>query len=315
MPDRRPLHVVLNAGSGTGDTKNRQEVEERFAAAGVEARIALATSGADVLRLAREAVAEGAQTLVAGGGDGTIGAVASVLVGTDRSLGVLPMGTYNHFARHLGIPLDLGGAVRTVLEGEPRRVDVGEVNGTLFLNNSSLGLYPAALEERASAFARFGRSRLTALASAAYSISNPGRSLSIRIVADGKEISRRTPILFVVSNAYQVQEYRLPGSTCLAGGKLAVGMTRPLGTAGLLWLALRTLLGRLHAAKDLEVLCAHEMWIDTPRPRLRVAMDGELHLMEVPLHYRLRCAALSVIAPVPEPTVEEARVVEAAGVR
>src|SRR5207253_4313885 len=97
---------------------------------------------------------------------------------------------------------------------------------------------------------------------------------------------------------------RLPGAACVGQGAFAVYMTRPLGTAGLLWLALRTLFGRLHAAKDLEVLCAHEIWIETRRRRLRVGTDGELHLMEVPLHYRVRRGALSVIVPIAEPAAD-----------
>src|SRR5205823_6107275 len=99
-------------------------------------------TGEEIVNLTRRAVEKNCQPVIAGGGDGTINAVASVLVDTDRTLGVLPLGTLNHFARDLKIPLDVESAARVCLEGREARVDVGEVNGRVFLNNASLGLSP-----------------------------------------------------------------------------------------------------------------------------------------------------------------------------
>jgi diacylglycerol kinase family enzyme len=85
---------------------------------------------------------------VAGGGDGTSGTVAAVLVDTNVALGVLPMGTRNPFAKDLGNPLDRKPAVRTLFTGRIDCVDVAEVNGRVFVNNSSIGIYPQIARER-----------------------------------------------------------------------------------------------------------------------------------------------------------------------
>jgi diacylglycerol kinase family enzyme len=298
MPARPTLHVILNEGSGaTGKKADSERLADLFARSGANARILRAEGGDAMARLARQALAEKGDTIVAGGGDGTVSTVASLLVGSDRPLGVLPMGTFNYFARGLGIPLDLEAAARTVIEGNIVRIDVGEVNGRFFLNNSSLGLYPDILKEREQVYARFGRSRLAAYASVAFTIARPGRFLTMRLVADGREIFRRTPLLFVANNAYQVEAFRLRGAPCLENGAFALYITHPLGPTRMFLLATRTLLGRLRTAEDLDVLCTREVSIETRRRRLRVATDGELTVMESPLHYRVRSGALAVIAP------------------
>ena len=98
---------------------------------------------------------------MAAGGDGTINSVASAVVGSEKSLGVLPFGTMNHFAKDLHIPLDLEGAVNTIVAGHKTKVDVGEVNGRIFLNNSSLGLYPSIVRERQKQRDSMGTGRRT----------------------------------------------------------------------------------------------------------------------------------------------------------
>lgn len=299
MPERPTLHVILNEESGaTGKEADSKRLAEIFARSGANARILRAVGGGDaVARLTRQALAESGDTIVAGGGDGTVRTVASVLVDSHRSLGVLPMGTFNYFARSLGIPLDLEAAARTVLEGNIVRINVGEVNGRFFLNNSSLGLYPDILKDREQVYARFGRSRLAAYASAAFAISRPSRFLTLRLVADGREIFRRTPLLFVANNAYQIEAFRLRGAPCLENGAFALYITHPLGPRRMLLLAIRTLLGRLRTTEDLDVLCTREVSIETRRRRVRIATDGELTVMESPLHYCVRSGALAVIAP------------------
>lgn len=120
---------------------------------GLDADITLAQSGAEMIATAEQALRDGAPIVVAGGGDGTINAVASVVVGSGTPFGVLPLGTLNHFAKDLNIPLELDAAIANVAQGVPHQVDVGEVNGRIFLNNSSLGLYPDIVRDRESSSA------------------------------------------------------------------------------------------------------------------------------------------------------------------
>ena len=161
----RVLACILNDKAGSNSAAEAQALITRVAAKrGWEARL-LISSGADLGSLANQARAFGG-LVVGGGGDGTIAAVAAALVGTDTPLGVLPMGTLNHFAKDLGIPLELEKAVQTLFTGKVAQVDVGEVNGRIFLNNSSLGFYPRIVQERERE-QRQGHSKWVAFARAA----------------------------------------------------------------------------------------------------------------------------------------------------
>lgn len=136
------LTCILNTAAGSGHEPGlAAEIARLFAEAGTSATIVSVADGDGITSQAHHAIARG-HRLVAGGGDGTVSAIASTLAGTGGVLGVLPLGTCNHFAKDLGLPQDLTGAVRTAVTGCARIVDVGEVNGQVFLNNSSLGLYP-----------------------------------------------------------------------------------------------------------------------------------------------------------------------------
>ena len=123
------------------------EISRHFAVYKVAAEIvALPPSG--LAASIAQRIADGVDVVVAAGGDGTISSVAAALIDTPVPLGILPVGTLNHFAKDLGLPLDLAGAVRTIMEGQRRRVDVGEVNGRIFVNNSSIGMYPVMVRDR-----------------------------------------------------------------------------------------------------------------------------------------------------------------------
>ena len=143
------IEVIINAGSGSDDKQDlRRRLEEMFGASNINARVSLARTGAEVVELARQAAQNDAQIIVAGGGDGTINAVAAAVIDSNKTLGILPLGTMNHLAKDLGLPLDVEGAVKTIIEGEVVHIDVGKVNDHIFLNNSSLGLYPNIVRER-----------------------------------------------------------------------------------------------------------------------------------------------------------------------
>jgi diacylglycerol kinase family enzyme len=143
------LTVIVNAGARKAeDSAVQRQLVQLFTARGLRADIQLARSGAGIVELARRATKADSSVVVAAGGDGTINAVASELVGSNKILGVLPMGTLNHLAKDLGMPLDLESAVDIIAQQTLSRIDIGEVNGRYFLNNSGLGLYPGIVHER-----------------------------------------------------------------------------------------------------------------------------------------------------------------------
>jgi len=290
--------VIINAASGGSRAGElRRLVAAEFRSRGVEADVLLAKNGAHLLELARRAREGESRTVVAAGGDGTINAVASALLGTDKQLGVLPTGTFNYFAKNLGIPTDVPGAVRTVVEGRAADVDACEVNGRIFINNASIGLYPSIIRQREQEYRRWGRRQLVAYAAVLRALFGRGAFLSVRITTEGGELAERTPLVFVGGNKYQIEEFDLPGRRCVNRGELAIYVARADGRAGLLRLALQALLRRLRGERRLEVLCAGEALVETRRRRLPVALDGEVVTLKTPLLFKTRPGALKVLVP------------------
>ncbi|MDT7543683.1 MAG: hypothetical protein QOE33_3587 [Acidobacteriota bacterium] len=297
----QPAHaeVILNAAAGTGECEAaREKVEAIFGEGRIDVHVTLARDGEEIIKTARRAATDDATSLVvAGGGDGTINAVASQLVGTDKILGVLPFGTLNHFAKDLHIPLDADEAARTLISGHTARVDVGEVNGQYFLNNSSLGLYPVLVREREKLQEHAGQGKWRAAFRAALTVLRRYPFVNVRLNADGKEMRRRTPFVFIGNNEYELDAFRVGTRARLDAGVLSLHVTRDIGRMGLVRLAARALFGRLREDKDFDAINVREVWIETRHARLRVATDGEVTILRPPLHYRVLPGALRVCVP------------------
>jgi diacylglycerol kinase family enzyme len=291
--------VIINGSAGSGhDDARADELREKFAAHGLQAQLTLAASGDDMIAAARAALAQALPVVVAGGGDGTINAVASVLVGTGTALGVLPMGTLNHFAKDAGIPLELDAAIANIAGGVRKAVDVGEVNDRIFLNNSSLGLYPDIVRDREKQQTRLGRGKWLAALWATLGALRRYPFLSIRLALDdGSEHARRTPFVFIGNNAYTMQGFNIGARAALDGGKLSLYVAQRPGRLALFRLGWSALCGRLAQERDFDVISAEQLQIDTRHTRLRVATDGEVTVMATPLRYRIRPGALCVIVP------------------
>ncbi len=294
------MDVILNAGSGAGTAESvQQQLEELFQAHGLQPNIRLAKTGPEVVELAERASRGSSQVVIAGGGDGTINAVASALADTGKTLGVLPIGTLNHFAKDLGIPLDLAGAVRTISAGHTAQVDVGEVNGRIFLNNSGLGLYPSMVNQREKRQG-VGYGKWPAFVLASLSIFRRYPFLHIRLNSEKQMFVGHTPFVFIGNNEYQMESLNIGGRACLNAGQLSLYMTHNVGRMGLVRIALRALFGRLRGTKDFVAVCTKEVWVETQRKTVRVSTDGEITLMQTPLHYRIRPGLLRVLVPAPE---------------
>lgn len=250
----------------------------------------------EIAAAARQAMEEGADVIAAAGGDGTVNQVASVTAGTGTPLAVLPMGTLNHFARDAGIPFDLREAAAVAVQGQARRVDVAEVNGCLFVNNSSIGVYPRAVKERERR-RRLGASKERSTLAAAWGVLRRVPAHHVVLSVDGEPMRRTTSFVFVGNNPYETAFGQLGRRNSLNGGKLAIYHARHATRAGLLRLAFHSLLGRLDEARDLEVHEAARLTIHSPRESLRTAVDGEVMRLASPLQYRIRPAHLLLMAP------------------
>ncbi len=291
------IEVIVNASSGAGaDRALKERLNELFSGNGRVAHVALAKSGDEIDELAKRAALGDADVVVAGGGDGTINSVTSQLLNTKKKLGVLPLGTMNHFAKDLHIPLDLEAAVETIVEGHVTNVDLGEVNGHIFVNNSSLGLYPSIVREREKQ-QQLGSGKWPAYVWAALAVLRRYPFLNIRLDVEGRAWASRTPFVFIGNNEYEMETLNIGGRACLDAGKLSLYVTNRTGRLGLVRLALRALFGGLRQEKDFLAMCTKEVWIDTKHRRVRVALDGEITIMEPPLHYRVLPGKLRVLVP------------------
>ena len=295
--------VVLNASAGSIAASEASatvsRVREAFERAGVEAEI-LAISHEGLAAAARRAVDSDADVVVFGGGDGTLGTGAAALVGSHKPLGILPFGSLNHFAKDLGIPLDLDQAVGTIERGYVTDVDVGEVNGRLFLNNSSIGLYPSAVAHREELRHRHGGGKWPAMFSACVDVVRRFPLLDVILRVDDRAVALTTPFVFVGNNRYEMSLFSLGTRTSLQGGELSIYLTRDAGRMGLLRLFFRALLGRLEQDRDFHSFALPGVEIRTRRRSLRVSLDGEVMQMASPIRYVIRPRALRVLAPMPD---------------
>jgi diacylglycerol kinase family enzyme len=287
--------LILNRGSGTATDAVR--LRQAFRDTGLDVAISELSPGEDPREPARRALRERPPILVAAGGDGTVNAVADAVRGTETALGVVPVGTLNHFARDLGIPLDPAAAARTIAGGRTTLVDVGEVNGGCFLNNASLGLYPGIVRERERQRRRLRRSKRAAMLWATLAVLDRPPLLELGLELDGRVRECRAPFVFVGNNDYQLEGFDIGKRARLDAGMLNVYTTRSCSAGGLIALALRAIFGRLRQAEDFLESSARSLHVESRRRRLLVATDGEVRAMQTPLEFRIRPRSLKVLVP------------------
>lgn len=299
--DSLPIAVLMNAESGSHDTADaRAAITQAIAERSRELEILIARRPRDLPDLARRAAERGPCILAAAGGDGTLNGVAEVARERDLPLGVIPLGTFNYFARGLGIPQDPAAAARVVAEGRPRRVAAGFANGRIFLNNASLGLYRRLIEERESHKRRFGRHRLVALLSALATLLQRHRAYRLHLEVNGQAVEFSTLSVFFGRNALQLERLGLDEALCVARGELAVLAPRDVGRLRMLALVLRAALGQLETASDLRQDCARRVEIKRlygSGRRIRLAIDGEVAECSLPLVVEAVPDALCVMVP------------------
>jgi diacylglycerol kinase family enzyme len=245
----------------------------------------------------RRELARGADAVVAAGGDGTVSGVAGVLAGTDVPLGVLPLGTLNHFAKDAHIPLQLEQAVRVIAAGNARRVDVAELNGRCFINNSSIGLYPRIVGDRDARREQLGYGKWPAMLAALFAVFRRYPLVGVVLETPEQRVPGTMPFVFVGNNRYAVHGLTLGTRERLDEGVLSVYFTSRTGRFGLLRMAVRALLGRLEQAADFGSLVVPAVRVHTRKRTLEAALDGEVTRLTPPLVYRIRPGALRLLVP------------------
>lgn len=292
-----PIEVIINAGSGSVEQEEtKRQLTELFEKNGVETNIRLAKNGEEIVGFAEKAAKSDAEIIVAGGGDGTVSAVAAEVLKAKKTLGILPLGTLNNFSKDLQIPPDLAEAVRIIAENHTKEIDVGEVNGRIFVNNSSIGLYPGIVRRREKQ-QRLGRGKWRSALWAALKIVRRSPFFAVKLETENGKRVVKTPFVFIGNNEYEMDFFNIGRRARLDDGKLSVYFLHRSGRRGLLLLFLRTLFGRLRQARDFEEINVKEITIETRKKQMPVAFDGEVEFLESPLCYKIHPKALRVIVP------------------
>ena len=291
------VSVLLNSGAGvlaaTPEIANRAAAALR--ASGIDAKIEL-VSGGEFAEACRT-IAGRDPLLVVGGGDGTLSVAASALVDTETLLGILPLGTLNHFARDLRVPMKLEEAAALIARRPERRVDVGEMNHRIFINNSAIGLYPLMVVDRDVQRKKLGRSKRLAMIIA--SIRTLARFNHQRLtlsINDEKELLD-TPLLFVGNNDYRI-DLAAPGRReSIDRGELSLFVMRKKTRRGFIAASIRALFDRARGDDMVRIEHVERIRVSSRRNLLPVSIDGEVVRAAPPLDYRIRKKALRVIAP------------------
>ena len=305
--------VLVNGGAGSVDAAEEERelaaIEAAFAAAGASAAVRVVDPAQmqDEVRACWDAP-DRPRAVVVAGGDGTVSCAAGAAAGTDIVLGALPLGTFNHFAKDIEVPVELGAAVASLVGGEVRAIDAAEVNGRVFVNNSVLGLYPdlVAIRDRIRDQRGWGKVRAVPVALIAVLRRFPLHRLDLR--GPGYERRRvRTPLVFVGNGVFGNESGGAPHRDDLADGFLGIAVSRAKSRWGLARSAVRALARGATAVDDIDTVALTELTVDLHVRHVRVAVDGEICWMESPLRYRVRPQALQVLAPATADPSDDAR--------
>jgi YegS/Rv2252/BmrU family lipid kinase len=294
------IACILNCSANSQKAESSCDaVAQHFTDKGVDAMVHLASDGSAIARLAKQAVQQGATTICAGGGDGTISAVASHLVDTGIALGVIPMGTLNHFAKDMGVPLDIPEAIDCIIAGHKAQVDAGTVNGHTFINNASIGLYPKLVAHREELQAS-GLAKWLAFVPAVYRALRDYAPQHVTITSDEHGTTReKVPFVFIGNNEYETSGAGIGKRSRLDAGRLWVYRGAAATRLEVALLAVKTL-GKGASTPELTIFDTEKFSLHTKRLRTKVALDGEVLDLASPLEFSIRKGGLTVIVPRPD---------------
>ena len=298
-----PRTICLIANRKSGQNSRDREVISRAMEALGDGTIRLDWSpGQPIADVVTKALSHDPDFVVAAGGDGTIMAVAGALLGRGVPMGVLPLGTFNFFARGLGLSEVPEDAAVQLLTGTPHEIRIGMVNGRAFLNNASLGVYPSILKERETVYSRWGRFRMAAHWSVLKVFLRFRKPMKVTITTDEGSRTRRTPLVFVARSSYQLDFFGIDGTEAIDTDRFAVLIARAESRRGLLAMTMRLIMRRPVRGRDYDLISTATLRVETSRKRSLVAFDGEKARLAGPFEFRMSDRPLTIILPHAERT-------------
>lgn len=286
--------LILNPHSGSRDPRIVAALEARAREAGLD--VIVVHDKASIESTVHDVVARGGSLVIAAGGDGTVNGVLQRIVGTGQTLGVIPLGTVNHFARDLGIPNNWETALDIALRGEVREIDTATINGRHFINAVHIGFYPAVFRAREAMRTRYSKWRAFAIAIRLAYRHFP--QVALVLETDAAMTTVRTPFFVVAVNAYDFDQRQLLATKqALDQGRLTVywlSRRRRSDFIQSIWLYLR---GQVDRITGLRRIHTRDLRLQTSRETLQVAIDGELEKLPSPIHIRIVPQSLRVKVP------------------
>lgn len=251
-------------------------------------------------------ISEHYDIVAAAGGDGTINSIATLLKDSEISLGVVPMGTYNHLAKDANIPLNFESAILNLINGTITKIDYGTVNDKVFLNNSSLGHYPISVVERDKVTIRgkFHKKLQMALSLLKTTIKFP--LLDIQTDKHKHSEPIKTPFIFIGNNHYSISPSVMGQRKGIMDGKLSAYMSTCTNVPCVITLIWLMLTNTLSLSKKFQSVYFTEATISAKKEMISVAIDGEVYELSTPLHYKIHPQSLKVILPSPHNRAQEA---------
>lgn len=283
------MKAVLVYNKKSGSAIGLGELKKHFADAGID--LVAAHPIDDNIKKTLDTYKNQKDIVIAAyGGDGTQSAVAGILSGTNTVMAPLPGGTLNHFTKDLGIDQDLDAALADLANAKPRAIDIVMVNDQFVINNSSVGLYPSALQMR-DEMAKQSISKWPAAVIASFKAFWQYRSYTVTI----DDQTFRTPFVFVGNNDYRLEQRLIGDRTRLDAGIMSVYAIAASGRRSLLKVFVRALFRQLASTDEVKIWKAKQLTIETKKSRVRVSRDGEHEVIQSPLNYKVIPGALHII--------------------
>ena len=283
--------LVVNAGSRRG-ADLFAEARDKLIAAGIDLLDAKKCKTAKSMETAIKQALKKAPMVIVGGGDGSLSSFVDYFIGKDVVFALLPLGTANSFARTMGVPLDLDGAVDVIAKGEARKIDLGCINGDYFLNAAAMGLAPKVAESVPHGLKRT-LGRLGYLIWAGWSAAN-FRAFRVKL-EDGKRTVRMWATEVRIANGSFHGGIELIENADLKSGEIVVQVVTGRSVAKLGWsyFASATKLKARH--QTVREFVASEFTLST-KPRMKVSIDGEIG-RETPLKISALPDGVTIAAP------------------
>ena len=293
--------TIINKNSGVNNISGNEftpgNIENTFNSLNIENEI-IQTNGEDISKVIKSKLNSSIDAIAAAGGDGTVSAVANCLISShsDLPLAVLPAGTLNHFAKDLKLPLDLKASAEVISKGKITKIDAGEVNGKIFINNSSIGFYPKVVKKRLQN-QKLGGSKWTAMGNAILNAFNKFPLLEVIVESEEEKINCKTPFVFIGNNEYYFDILNLGTRDKLDQGYLSLYYPNSSDKYSMFRFAFLALINKLHQPKDFSIVFTKEASLNINKSRIEAALDGELFTFTPPLKYKIIPKCLNVIVP------------------